>query len=54
MVAFDHMRLKLSYFEWAYQVLDIYRKVFTNDDVLAEGYQAVDITKAINSNNQAK
>lgn len=40
MVAFDHMRLKLSYFEWAYQLLDIYRRVFTNDDVLDAGYGA--------------
>jgi hypothetical protein len=33
-VAFDHMRLKLSYLEWAYRFLDIYRKLFTNEDEL--------------------
>jgi len=32
MVAFDHMRVKLSQFEWAYQMLDIYRKLFTNEE----------------------
>lgn len=32
MVAFDHMRVKLSYFEWAYTMLDVYKKFFTNDD----------------------
>jgi hypothetical protein len=32
MVAFDHMRIKLSYFEWAYKMLEVYRKLFTNDD----------------------
>lgn len=34
MVAFDHMRMKLSQFEWAYHMLEIYRKVFTNDENL--------------------
>jgi hypothetical protein len=38
MVAFDHLRLKLSYFEWAYHLLDIYRKVFTNEDVISDIY----------------
>lgn len=32
MVAFDHMRVKLSQFEWAYQMLDLYRQLFTNED----------------------
>ena len=36
MVAFDHMRIKLSYFEWAYNMLDIYRKLFNNDDIVGE------------------
>ena len=36
MVAFDHMRMKLSYFEWAYQLLDIYKKLFPNDDLADE------------------
>jgi len=36
MVAFDHMRIKLSYFDWAYKMLDIYRKLFTNDDVIGD------------------
>jgi len=31
MVAFDHMRFKLSYLEWAYKFLDIYSKLFKND-----------------------
>jgi hypothetical protein len=34
MVAFDHMRFKISYLEWAYLFLDIYAKLFTNDDVI--------------------
>jgi hypothetical protein len=32
MVAFDHMRVRLSQFEWAYSMLDIYAKLFKNDD----------------------
>jgi len=28
----DHMRLKLSYFEWAHVFLDLYQRLFTNDD----------------------
>lgn len=32
MVAFDHMRVKLSQFEWAYSMLDIYAKLFKNED----------------------
>lgn len=32
MVAFDHMRVKLSKFEWAYSMLDIYAKLFKNDE----------------------
>lgn len=32
MVAFDHMRVKLSQFEWAYSMLDIYAKLFKNDE----------------------
>lgn len=36
MVAFDHMRIKLSYFDWAYKMLDIYRKLFTNDDIIGD------------------
>ena len=34
MVAFDHMRFKLSYLEWAYKFLDVYKRFFTNDDVI--------------------
>lgn len=37
MVAFDHMRLKLSYFEWAYEFMDIYSRLFTNDDNIEAG-----------------
>jgi hypothetical protein len=36
MVAFDHMRIKLSYFDWAYKMLDIYKRLFNNDDVATE------------------
>lgn len=34
MVAFDHMRFKLSYLEWGYKFLDVYRKLFKNDDTI--------------------
>lgn len=33
MMAFDHMRVRLSQFEWAYKLLDVYKRLFTNDDV---------------------
>ena len=36
MVAFDHMRIKLSQFEWAYKMLDIYKKLFNNDDIVVD------------------
>lgn len=36
MVAFDHMRIKLSYFDWAYKMLDVYKKLFRNDDIVEE------------------
>ena len=39
MVAFDHMRVKLSQFEWAYHMLDIYKQLFTNDDVVGSATQ---------------
>lgn len=32
MVAFDHMRVKLSYLEWTYKLLGIYKKIFKNDE----------------------
>eukprot|EP00347_Sterkiella_histriomuscorum_P018145 403346620 len=32
MVAFDHMRFKLSYLEWAYMYLDLYQRFFTNEE----------------------
>ena len=31
MVAFDHMRMNLSDFEWAYRFLDIFEKVISNE-----------------------
>lgn len=31
MIAFDHLRLKLSDFEWAYHFLEIFAKVVSND-----------------------
>lgn len=43
MVAFDHMRIRLSYFEWAYQLLDIYKKVFSNDDIFEDGYTGANL-----------
>jgi hypothetical protein len=33
-VAFDHMRFRVSYLEWAYKFIDIYAKLFKNDDVI--------------------
>ncbi len=32
MVAFDHMRLKLKHFEYAYELLELYKKLFKNDE----------------------
>jgi len=32
MIAFDHMRLRLSGFEWTWQLLDVYEKCFKNDE----------------------
>jgi hypothetical protein len=54
MVAFDHMRIKLSYFEWAYNMLDIYRKLFNNDDIMGEegGSKQMDGGKQANKNKQ--
>jgi ribonuclease Z len=34
LVAFDHMRFRISYLEWAYKFIDIYAKLFKNDDVI--------------------
>ena len=31
MVAFDHLRLRLSDFDWAYKILPIFKKVISND-----------------------
>ena len=31
MVAMDHMRVKISQFEWTYMLLDIYKQLFSND-----------------------
>jgi hypothetical protein len=33
MMAFDHMRVRLSQFAWAYKMLDVYKRLFTNDDL---------------------
>ncbi len=33
-VAFDHMRFRVSYLEWAYKFIDIYSKLFKNDDII--------------------
>lgn len=41
MVAFDHMRFKLSYLEWAYKYLGIYGKYFNNDDQMEDGVENV-------------
>jgi len=31
MMAFDHLRFKLSYLEWAYKFLPIFKNFFFND-----------------------
>ncbi|CDW79345.1 zinc phosphodiesterase elac [Stylonychia lemnae] len=36
MVAFDHLRFKLSYLEWAYKFLPIYSNFFTNESTDSE------------------
>ncbi len=53
MVAFDHMRIKLSYFDWAYKMLDIYKKLFNNDDIIGdEGAEKGDAKKQAGKNKQ--
>lgn len=32
MIAFDHTRLSLSHFEWAYKMILVYQKLLTNED----------------------
>jgi len=32
MIAFDHMRLSLSHFEFAYKMVEIYKKLLSNED----------------------
>jgi hypothetical protein len=45
LVAFDHMRVKISYLEWAYRFLDVYRKLFKNDETgEEEGERVNDIS----------
>jgi ribonuclease Z len=33
LVAFDHMRIRLSHLEWAYHITELYSKLLSNDDI---------------------
>lgn len=54
MVAFDHMRLNLSDFEWAYRFLDIFEKVISNDKDDEDADDADDEIKQIQGKHQNK
>ena len=54
MVAFDHMRVRLSQFEWAYSMLDIYAKLFKNDDNTEEKASQIQNSKKQMMGSQGK